>query len=106
ERADWEGLAKKIEVQRKLGVPFPNYTQEEILARCLEQGRKITEDLAKSGIEIEPDRKIIALIAYLQQLGQYEEKPVGKEVGMGIVGEAGVRSGVLEPKSEGELGRK
>jgi cytochrome c oxidase cbb3-type subunit I/II len=74
-RTDLEALENKIAVQRYMGVPFPERTQEEIIAHALAQGQTIVDDLAKNGIEIEPDRQIIALIAYLQMLGDFETRP-------------------------------
>lgn len=74
-RTHLESLEKKIAVQRYMGVPFPERTQEEIIADALAQGQTIVKDLALSGIEIQPDRQIIALIAYLQKLGDYETRP-------------------------------
>jgi len=75
QRADLEALENKIAVQKRMGVPFPDRSKEEILADCREQGGAIVADLGKSGIQISPDREIIALIAYLQQLGQYGKRP-------------------------------
>ncbi len=75
DRTDLEALEKKIAVQRYMGVPFPERTQEELIADAIAQGQTMVDDLAKSGIEIEPDRQIIALIAYLQMLGTYQSRP-------------------------------
>jgi len=72
DKADMEALPAKIAVLRRLGVPFVERTPEQIRDVYLEQARSITEDLGKSGIEIAPDREIIALIAYLQQLGRFK----------------------------------
>lgn len=63
-------MPNRIAVLRKLGVPYPPATAEEIQRKYLEQGRIITDDLAKSGVKIQPDKEIIAIIAYLQQLGR------------------------------------
>jgi cytochrome c oxidase cbb3-type subunit I/II len=69
---DYSTLSRKLRVMQILGVP---YTQEEIenaeaLAR--EQAVAIAANLALSGVKVEPDREIIALIAYLQKLGKSE----------------------------------
>jgi cytochrome c oxidase cbb3-type subunit I/II len=66
-------LPAKLRVQRQLGVPYPEMTPEAIQARVDAQAREIVADLAASGIEVAPEREIIALIAYLQYLGSYEE---------------------------------
>ena len=54
-----------------LGVP---YTDEQVSAAGVQdavntQASAIVERLAGSGIETDPDREIVALIAYLQRLG-------------------------------------
>jgi cytochrome c oxidase cbb3-type subunit I/II len=72
---DLAALPNKIDVLRKMGVPFPAMTPEEIQQVSLEQGQAIVDDLGKNDIRISPDKEIIALIAYLQQLGKYEPKP-------------------------------
>jgi cytochrome c oxidase cbb3-type subunit I/II len=72
---DIASLENKIAVQRSMGVPFPPRTAEEIHKDAIAQGQVIVDDLKKSGIKISPDREIIAMIAYLQQLGKYAPKP-------------------------------
>ena len=71
QKTDIAALPNKIAVQRKMGVPFEPMTPEQINAACLEQGQAIVDDLAKNDIRISPDKEIIAVIAYLQQLGKY-----------------------------------
>ena len=68
---DIEALPSKLRVQRILGVPYPEMTDEEIYARVGEQADAIAAGLS-SDVEIEPEREIVALIAYLQQLGKSE----------------------------------
>ncbi len=63
-------IPNRIAVLRTLGVPFPPATAEEIQKNYLAQGQLIADDLAKSGVKIQPDKEIIAIIAYLQQLGR------------------------------------
>jgi cytochrome c oxidase cbb3-type subunit I/II len=70
---DVAALPAKLRVQRQLGVPYPEMTPAAISARVEAQAREIVADLAASGIEVAPEREIIALIAYLQYLGSYEE---------------------------------
>ena len=67
-----EALTAKINVQRMLGVPYPEMTREAIQADVNAQALEITERLKAEGIYIAPDKEIVALIAYLQQLGDYE----------------------------------
>ncbi len=59
----------KINAMRSLGVPYEigyeNFANQDLQ----KQADVITQDLIKNGIPAEPDKDIIALIAYLQQLG-------------------------------------
>jgi cytochrome c oxidase cbb3-type subunit I/II len=69
---DTATLVRKIAVQRTLGAPYPNWTPEQIMARVDAQARAIAADLKTAGADVAPDKEIIALIAYLQQLGHFE----------------------------------
>jgi len=75
QKTDLAALPKKIEVQRFMGVPFPERSPEEITRVSLEQGQTIVDDLAKSGVQISSDKEIIALIAYMQGLGRTVPAP-------------------------------
>ncbi len=70
---DVAALPSKIHVQRKLGTPFAEMTDEEIQASVDAQAAEIAENLKADGIYVAPEKQIVALIAYLQQLGSYEE---------------------------------
>jgi cytochrome c oxidase cbb3-type subunit I/II len=70
---DVSTMPRKITVQRQLGVPYPQWTDAEITSSIQAQQKKIAKDLRDSGAYVEPDREIVALIAYLQQLGHYEK---------------------------------
>jgi cytochrome c oxidase cbb3-type subunit I/II len=70
---DTSTLASKISVQRTLGVPYPNWTPEQIGTRVDEQAKTIAQNLRADGAYVAPDKEIIALIAYLQKLGQFEK---------------------------------
>ncbi len=72
--ANLDAVPGRIDALRVLGVPFAQKSPEEWREEALAQGRTIVADLAKSGVEIRPDREVIALIAYMQQLGK--SKPV------------------------------
>ena len=71
-RTDVAALPSKISVQRMLGVPFAEMTPAEIEKSVQDQSTVIAKDLRVAGKFVEPDREIVALIAYLQQLGKYE----------------------------------
>ncbi|MEM9017137.1 MAG: cytochrome-c oxidase, cbb3-type subunit II, partial [Verrucomicrobiota bacterium] len=84
-------LPGKIAVQQRLGVPFPIMTPEEIEQHAREQALEIARTLVEKQVQIVPDKKskeptndaeardhlagkeIVALIAYLQKLGQFDE---------------------------------
>ncbi len=70
--ADADALPAKLRVQRMLGVPYPEATPEEIRRQYDEQAAGIADNLRGDDIYVAPDREIVALIAYLQQLGRSE----------------------------------
>ncbi len=65
-------LPSKLSVQRILGVPYPNWTPEQITSRVNEQAKAISADLRAAGAYVAPEKEIVALIAYLQHLGKSE----------------------------------
>lgn len=71
-------LPRKLEVQAMLGVPYEKLSPEEIKAAVDEQAEAIAADLRASGLYIAPEKQIVALIAYLQQLGNYQEVTPGE----------------------------
>ncbi len=60
---------KKISVLRKLGVPYPGGFENIANNELRKQADSIALDLTKAGVVVDPDKEIIALIAYLQRLG-------------------------------------
>jgi cytochrome c oxidase cbb3-type subunit I/II len=69
---DVAALPAKLAVQRTLGVPYPEWTPEQIAARVNEQAREIARDLRSAGAYVAPEKEIVAMIAYLQVLGRSE----------------------------------
>jgi cytochrome c oxidase cbb3-type subunit I/II len=72
-------LPAKIAAQRALGVPYPTWSDDEIKANVAKQAQAIATDLRGAGGYIAPEKEIVALIAYLQHLGTFENvttKPV------------------------------
>jgi cytochrome c oxidase cbb3-type subunit I/II len=63
-------LPTKIRVMRTLGVPYPEWSSDEVIANARAQASEITEELRVQGRFVNPDREIVAMIAYLHQLGQ------------------------------------
>ncbi len=66
---DISTTATKINAMRTLGVPYPEGFEDEANDHLTKQAEAITLDLQKNGVPAEPDKEIIALIAYLQRLG-------------------------------------
>ena len=75
---DVKALPSKLAVQRKLGVPYPNWTPEQIQTRVTEQATHIATELRSAGAYVDPNTEIVALVAYLQHVGKYEEVPVSE----------------------------
>ena len=73
ETVEFKDLPKKIAVQTQLGVPYPAMTSSEIMDKARVQADVIVSDLKTNGHYTEPNKKIVALIAYLQKLGAYDE---------------------------------
>ncbi|GHA56951.1 cytochrome-c oxidase, cbb3-type subunit I [Pontibacter akesuensis] len=59
----------KLEVLKGLGVPYEDAYIANANEELMEQAKGISADLAKEGIEVAPEKEIVALIAYLQRLG-------------------------------------
>ncbi len=70
QRYDIADIQASLRALRKVGVP---YTEEEVAGAPEAVDRQATEIVARleqAGITAEPDRQIIAVIAYLQRLGK------------------------------------
>jgi cytochrome c oxidase cbb3-type subunit I/II len=59
----------KINVMRSIGVPYPEGYEKIANDELQKQAQRITMDLQNAGAPAEPNKEIIALIAYLQRLG-------------------------------------
>ncbi len=59
----------KINAMRMLGVPYEKGYEKFANRELQNQANAIADDLMKNGAPAEPDKDIIALIAYLQRLG-------------------------------------
>jgi cytochrome c oxidase cbb3-type subunit I/II len=60
---------RKIRVMQALGVPYKEGYDQQAVADLTQQATQIANGLKASGIDVAPDREIIAMIAYLQRLG-------------------------------------
>ncbi|MBI4625251.1 MAG: cytochrome-c oxidase, cbb3-type subunit I [Verrucomicrobia bacterium] len=65
-------LPAKIAAQRTLGVPYPESSDQQIAEGVAQQARIIAADLRTAGAYVAPEKEVLALIAYLQQLGKFE----------------------------------
>ena len=67
---DMTQLPVKIRVMRMVGVPYPEGYDQKAIADYKAQAQKIVDELKVSGVVVEPDKEIIAVIAYLHKLGR------------------------------------
>jgi cytochrome c oxidase cbb3-type subunit I/II len=71
ERIDFAGTAAKMRALRAAGVPYDDRAVGGAASAALAEARAIAADLEKTGqIVAAPDSAVVALIAYLQRLGQ------------------------------------
>ncbi|MCC6354960.1 MAG: cytochrome-c oxidase, cbb3-type subunit I [Verrucomicrobiae bacterium] len=73
DKTDLGSLKSKVDVLRTLGVPYPERSAEQLRGEAMAEAKVIADELGKSGASVEPDAEIVALIAYLQQLGKSEK---------------------------------
>ena len=66
---DISSTESKINVMRSIGVPYPEGYEQIANDELLIQAEEIAADLQETGAPAEPNKEIIALIAYLQRLG-------------------------------------
>jgi cytochrome c oxidase cbb3-type subunit I/II len=70
QKQDLAGLPARLAALRKVGVPYASGYENGPAQKDLEQqSAAIAASLKKDGINSDPDREIIAMIAYLQRLG-------------------------------------
>ena len=70
QKLDKESLPARLGALRKIGVPYPAGFENGPAQKDLEaQAVKIVANLKQGSVTAEPDREIIAVIAYLQRLG-------------------------------------
>lgn len=63
-------LKKKISVMRTLGVPYPEGFEDRAEKDLKNQANAIVNELKSNGIRCDPNKEVIAMIAYLQKLGR------------------------------------
>jgi cytochrome c oxidase cbb3-type subunit I/II len=69
QKLETDCLPARIMALRRIGVPYPPGYESRALADLKPQAAKIVTNLKVGSIDAEPDREIIAVIAYLQRLG-------------------------------------
>lgn len=80
QKTDVQILPRKLEVLSRLGHPYSAEEIENAVALAEEQAKKIAAELHRSGVPLAIyDKKIVALIAYLQRLGTDIDKILEKE---------------------------
>lgn len=67
---DLKVLPAKIRAMRKLGVPYEEGYDKLAVEDLLFQAQGIVDELKASGIEIEPSKQMVAMIAYLHKMGR------------------------------------
>ena len=65
-----EKVQTKLKAMQTLGVPYSDEYIEHATAEYMKQAEEISANLKESGIEVEPTKEVIAVIAYLHKLGR------------------------------------
>ena len=66
---DTASTPKKIRVMQSLGVPYPEDYDQIANDDLMNQAQKIAQGIRESGFEVDDQKEIIAMIAYIQRLG-------------------------------------
>ena len=69
QKIDMAAVGPRIAALRSVGVPYPAGYETQAMVDLKQQASVIVTGLKTARIETQPDREIIALIAYLQRLG-------------------------------------
>jgi cytochrome c oxidase cbb3-type subunit I/II len=69
-RLNPEDVQKSVRALKRVGVPYSDAEVDGVAASLQTQGSAIVARLREAQIQAEPDLEIIAMIAYLQRLGQ------------------------------------
>jgi cytochrome c oxidase cbb3-type subunit I/II len=69
QKLDLSSTAAKLKALRKVGVPYDDVAIQYANEDLTKQALTVSSRLAKDGINVQADREIVALIAYLQRLG-------------------------------------
>ena len=69
QKLETDSLPARISALRHIGVPYPAGYESKALDDLNKQAGKVVADLKSGQVTAQPDREIIAVIAYLQRLG-------------------------------------
>jgi len=69
-RIDPADITASVRALKKVGVPYTDADVAGVPVQLAAQGKEIVDRLAAASIKTDPDREIVALIAYLQRLGK------------------------------------
>ena len=89
EKVDLTLTNRKLGAMRSVGVPYTQSDIDTSASDAHEQGVAVAKDLAKEGVNVEPDTQMVALIAYLQRLGKKTE--LKKPAAVAAAGKEGVK---------------
>jgi len=71
DKTDFAILRKKLQVMQTLGVPYTDQEVEQAETSARQEAQVIADGLSAEGAnQVKPEQEIVALIAYLQRLGQ------------------------------------
>ena len=76
-KVDPDDTLLKLRAMKTLGVPYDDARLAGAAAERDAQGKRIADDLAVSGFEVDPASELVALIAYLQRLGHPKADRLG-----------------------------
>lgn len=85
---DPEDVRASVRALQRLGTPYTDADVEGVPASLTAQASQIVQSLASAGIQTAGDREIVALIAYLQRLGQDGRRALSAQAGSGAAGGA------------------
>jgi len=66
---DITSTPSKIRAMQTLGVPYPDGFDKVAIDSLMAQAKRIAADIKTTGIDVSPDKEVIAMIAYMQRLG-------------------------------------
>jgi cytochrome c oxidase cbb3-type subunit I/II len=69
DKIGFDGIQKRVAAMRTLGVPYGEEDVASAVEWARSEARTIVAGLKAEGAEISEDKEIVALIAYLQRLG-------------------------------------